>query len=121
MRCFEVRFLKFVFVGAIVFGCFSSCALFTEITEKKQLKNILSSFVGKTPNQLYATLGKPDKYKVVLNKKQEIANAIATYQYIFNFSTRQYECNVDFITDKTQKKIVDYQYNSVKCFYITMY
>ena len=116
----------------IVFSCFSflcfafiffaiSCAKNEKSIGKQNFKTILSAFIGKTPNQLYVALGKPDAYKIVYNKKGAILKAKASYNYVFNFLTRQYDCTIDFITDKSQQKIVDYEYNSEQCFYMTMY
>ena len=110
-----------VVVGLVPLVCCISCLKSNKAIAKKNFQVILSSFIGKTPNQLYATLGKPDEYKVVLDKKKKIIHALANYKYIFDFKTRTYDCVISFITDKTQQTIKDYAYNSEKCFYITMY
>ena len=112
----------FTFVASLVLLVyFSGCLKSKKTIAEQNFQVILSSFIGKTPNQLYATLGKPDEYKVVLDKKKKIIHALANYKYIFDFKTRTYDCVISFITDKTQQTIKDYAYNSEKCFYITMY
>ena len=110
----------FIVIGMLPL-VFASCVKSQKTIAKQNFQVILSSFIGKTPNQLYATLGKPDEYKVVLDKKKKIIHALANYKYIFDFKTRTYDCVISFITDKTQQTIKDYAYNSEKCFYITMY
>lgn len=124
-RC--ITLFKISFVANV---CFFTLALFLafgcnknkiKTPSEQDFEQILFGFIGKTPNQLYAALGQPDEYKVVLGKNNQIAYATANYKYIFDFIARDYECVVSFITDSSQQQIVDYHYNNEKCFYITMY
>ena len=89
--------------------------------EEKTMNHILASFISKTPNQLYEVLGKPDSYDVVTNNHNRIKYATIKYNYVYNFLTQEYECNIIFKTDKEQDEIVDAQYLSPYCLYITSF
>ena len=88
---------------------------------KKELKSILATFVGKTPNQLYLSLEKPDEYIVRMDKSNQITSAEISYNYIYNFNTKKYDCKITFLTDSKQQTITDYKYSSSICIQMTMY
>ena len=88
---------------------------------EKELNSILATFIGKTPNQLYLSLDKPDEYIVKMNKNNKITSAEISYNYIYNFNTKKYDCKITFITNKQQQTIIDYKYSSNKCIQMTMY
>lgn len=88
---------------------------------KKELNAILATFIGKTPNQLYLSLDKPDEYIVKMDKNNKITSAKISYNYIYNFNTKKYDCKITFITDKQQQTIADYKYSSNVCIQMTMY
>ena len=87
---------------------------------KQELNSILNKFINKKPNDLYLIFGKPDNYYTI-TKDNKIKQAEIVYNYIYNFEEKKYDCNITFITNKEQNKIVDIKYNNYKCLYIVLY
>ena len=42
-------------------------------------------------------------------------------KYIYNYDKRSYDCVINYYTDKDQKVIKDFEYNSDKCYYISYF
>ena len=112
----------------LIFTIFSvtSCRIENNVHNKykyseTELNSILASFIGKTPNQLYLSLDKPDEYLVKMDSHNKITSAEISYNYIYNFDTKQFDCKITFITDKRQQMISGYKYSSNICLQITLY
>ena len=107
----------------VVFLCSCVATKTQKIYEENQsaFKQKITSFIGKTPNELYAVLGKPNEYTTDVNTDKQIKNDNIIYKKVYNFHLKQYDCLITFKTDKTQKNIVDVKYNSDKCYYLAQY
>ena len=88
---------------------------------EKALQKITNYFIGKTPNELYNDFGKPNKYEIQYNSNKQIVSSTISYNYVYNFNDKTYECVLSFITDKNQEYIVNTNYSSDKCLSITSY
>lgn len=88
---------------------------------KSKFENQINAFIGKTPNELYATFGKPNEYTTDINTDKQITNANIIYEKVYNFNIKQYDCLITFYTDKTQTKITSVEYSSDKCYYLAQY
>ena len=113
--------LFYVFVITAISSCISTKFESERSNSKKEFEKIIYSFISKTPNELYGAIGKPQKNEVKLDKNGNITNAVLSYQYVYNFNTKKYDCEIYFITNQKQNMIVDAKYNSNKCLYLTMY
>ena len=91
------------------------------ISAKQSFLTRYQSMVGRTPNEVYSIIGKPADYKTMMNKKNQIEKAKITYEYIYNYDKRSYDCVINYYTDKDQKVIKDFEYNSDKCYYISYF
>ena len=76
--------------------------------EVQILQKTISSFIGKTPNDLYVKLGMPAKYEAIVDDKSNITSAKITYNYVYNFNQGVYDCQVYYFTNKEQNKIIKY-------------
>lgn len=88
---------------------------------KSKFETKINSFIGKTPNELYAELGKPNEYTTDINTDKQIKNANIIYEKVYNFNLKQYDCLITFYTDRTQTKITSVKYSGDKCYYLAQY
>ena len=115
-----------LFLLSFAVFCLSNCANMTYQEEvynvnKTEFFNEINSYIGKTPNELYAKYGKPDEYTTDVSKNKEIKGGHIIYEKVFNFNLQQYDCVLKFNTDKTQKLIKSVEYSSEECFYLAHY
>ena len=106
--------------------CLSNCANITYQEEmyrqnKINFLNEIRSYVGKTPNELYAKYGKPDEYTTDLSRDKEIKAGHIIYEKVYNYRLQQYDCVLKFNTDKTQKLIKSFEYSGDECYYLAHY
>ena len=117
-----IKLRKFIFYSFFSFIITNCNSLTKQPTgSQKKLEHILNMFINKTPNELYDAFGKPNNYNIEYNSKKQIVKAIIVYDYVYNFYDKKYECQIRFITNKAQDKIITADYSSEKCFYITSY
>ena len=96
----------------------SGCRKQPQKQEVQILQKTIRSFIGKTPNDLYAKLGMPAKYEAIVDDKTNIMGAKITYNYVYNFNEGVYDCQVLYFTNKEQNRIISVAYSSDKCHYI---
>ena len=115
--------LQYVPRGTFLYTAFAltSCCVSVQQQNSKKLKTLLSKFQNKSPNELYKSIGQPDTYRVISDEKGNIKYGTATYNYVYNFNNNNYDCMIDFITNKQQNKIVNFNISSSTCDYIVNY
>lgn len=109
-------FIALVFYLLFFMAC--GCKRQIQKPEVQILQKTISSFIGKTPNDLYVKLGMPAKYEAIVDDKSNITSAKITYNYVYNFNQGVYDCQVYYFTNKEQNKITSVAYSSDKCHYI---
>ena len=112
--CYSVVAGFLCFICSISMGCRKQ----PQKPEVQILQKTIRSFIGKTPNDLYAKLGMPAKYEAIVDDKSNITSAKITYNYIYNFNEGIYDCQVYYFTNKEQNRIDSVAYSSDKCHYI---
>ena len=113
-------FYHLVVAIVLCFVCLmaSGCKKQPQKQEVQILQKTIRSFIGKTPNDLYAKLGMPAKYEAIVDDKSNITGAKITYNYVYNFNEGVYDCQVLYFTNKEQNRIISVAYSSDKCHYI---
>lgn len=116
-------FKRICTVAIVILTCcllttLNACKKQVQKPEIQALQRTIRSFIGKTPNELYAKVGTPAKYDAMVDDKTNIIGARITYNYVYNFKESTYDCQIYFFTNKEQDRIVSVAYSSDKCHYI---
>lgn len=114
----KINFIAIVSILLTITNCNTKKHLTPVKPEVQQLQYSIRYYINKTPNELYKDLGKPALYDIVMDEHNQIQKASISYNYVYNFKTKNYDCKITFFTNKEQNKIVSVAYNSEQCHYI---
>ncbi len=114
----KINFIAIVFILLTITNCNTKKHNKPIKPEVQQLQYSIRYYINKTPNELYKDLGKPALYDIITDSNNQIQKASISYDYVYNFKTKKYDCRITFFTNQEQNKIVSVAYNSPQCHYI---